>query len=313
MRQLILLALLGACGDNIIPAKPPDAQPADGPTPDGPSDACLANGGAACFALPNNVLLAHEGNQTQQPDNSCTRNPQTSNSVITLAGNTVDSTGQGIGPSTVAITYAAGFGTPDVSTTTDIVGDYLLTLPMPVPNSFDVLITRSGAYDVRFENAQIFFNPVAITGRLFPTIGRTEWSTALTGIDETPVAAEGAVLATATDCDDRTLEFATVTLSSTSSRADSAAPTFIPGTRVFYLDGATPTPVKRDARTQTGASGGFVILGVDPGTYFLQSWGFADATALGMGMAGLTIVGERQITVVADKLSSTQLTPRSGP
>jgi hypothetical protein len=258
--------------------------------------------------------VGHEISSSQGPDNFCTRVPSDSPTGIQLQGTSLDGLSlTGAGPTTLSVFYASGFsGTPDVTGTSDGSGVYSVDLPAPVPNEFDVKLVRTGAYDTHFIDAHIFFSST-VGGRTFPTVLRTTWSALAAVVGETADPSKGQILGTTTDCDDRTLEFAVVVISSTSSVGD-AAPTFVPGTRVYYLDGAPLVPALHSVRSETGATGGFTVFGLQNGaSVYLQVWGFEGDAAVAMGMAGLTLVGERQVSVVADVLTATVITPRSGP
>jgi hypothetical protein len=307
MRTLTLLTILAACGDSSH--APPDApRPVDA-LPDAAIDECVATGGAGCFQLPAAPLTTNGGLLQL----ACTPStPTQSTSAIALSGHTKDFTSNAVlAAATVDVYYASDLTTVAAAATSDGTGAYAMTLPAPVPSVIYARASHANEYDLLDYAVTIDVSgaPIANANLQLLSVSSNATFEANLGISDPPGSAYDVIFAQ--DCQGHGLANAIGNVSSTSS-VGNLAPTFVPGTRVFYLDSQTH-PQPRSSLTATNGHG-FVVYGGTPGqTYYVQTWGFLDAGGVAQGMAGLRLVSEVAIASVGQTVLVSSIRANQSP
>jgi hypothetical protein len=318
------LALLSACSgggggtDAGGDAAPGDAV-ADVPVDAAPPLDCRDGGGAGCFELPAAPVMAIDNDAAVAPDFTCAPPPPAqSTATIAVAGTVSDfQTGGRLPDATVAVFRDDGFtGTPLAMATSDAMGAFAFTLPVGTPN---ILYWRTRAPSAL--DTFLIGNPIDVTAAMI-TAARVSVSLSTAGglaalIGLQRMMGTGIVAGEAIDCRLRRLSGAVITLSSTSSLASGAPPTFVPGAQAYYFDVAPDLPTSRLQQNTTNTNGLFLLIQVppSPGTdrVYAQLWGFRTMADVGRGMAGLTLLAERPLRVAPDVMLIPDMTPRMLP
>jgi hypothetical protein len=275
MRNLLGLALvlaLPACGD------------------DGPPPVCSEDGGAACFQLPTEVLVAHAGTDTDSALLGCgALAPTDSTIAVTLSGTITKYGADPIdGAALEVFDDAALAGTPIATATTASDGSFTFSLPAGTPDLLYGTIVADGYFDAELHNARPDLT-ADVTGFDLVTLDADLLGTLAALVNDEVEPATVAMAVVVSDCARYNLEHAVVTLSTAAgTRA------FVPGASVYYgTAGAIPLPVIPEDGPDTADNGAVAVVNAPEGDdFFLQAWGFPDADALAQGAAGLVLIAE---------------------
>jgi hypothetical protein len=116
-------------------------------------------------------------------------------------------------------------------------------------------------------------------------------------IGQTRTPGTGVVAGALRDCQKREISGFIATISSTPAMANT-----IPGADSYYFDSAVGLPVHHNRQPYASADGLFMIIEIpstNP-TAYVQMWGFPTDADLAMGKAGLKLIAELEVPVLAD-------------
>ncbi|HEY5922433.1 MAG TPA: hypothetical protein VIV11_12215 [Kofleriaceae bacterium] len=116
-------------------------------------------------------------------------------------------------------------------------------------------------------------------------------------IGQTRTVGTGVVAGALRDCQEREISGFIATMSSTP-----AMPNTIAGADTYYFDSEVGLPVHHNRQAAGSEDGLFMIIEV-PGTSptgYVQMWGFPTDADLAMGKAGLKLIAELQVPILAD-------------
>jgi hypothetical protein len=291
LRWVVALSLIASCGDG---ETAPDLSK------------CSTTGGENCFAVPTAAIIAR--NETpgfgSRPTLGC--GPLVPHTVTAnaLEGRVYDyqhGINTGIPRATLSFYSTVDEDSELATGTADDSGDFSVTLP---PNTPDILFAHQTAPTTIDE--QSYYIRAVATGSpevlefdvAAVTQDFVDEANGLVRVTPRP----GAVVAVATiqDCDHFNIEHAEVVVSTASGSRS-----FVDGISTVYgVKGALPIPVTIDVRGDTndnGVAGIFNIPTTEPGTLYIQAWGFIDDDAVARGADGLSLLAEYPInTFVAN-------------
>jgi hypothetical protein len=116
-------------------------------------------------------------------------------------------------------------------------------------------------------------------------------------IGQTRTIGTGVVAGALRDCQEREISGFIATMSSTKGE-----PSTIPGADTYYFDSAVGLPVHHNRQKHGSGDGLFMIIEIpssNPKGY-VQMWGFPTEADLAMGRAGLKLIAELEVPVLAD-------------
>lgn len=264
---------------------------------------CKEMGGKACFQLPTAPVSTRDGAPSAL---GCPYTPKLAPAPVTFNG-TMKSFGgnKPIPNATIKLFGSGDYGTPLATTTSNATdGTYSITVPAGTDSrlygefSADNYLTFYPE-DVRSDLTQGDFNMYTLQ---LVTADNVESAALLTKEIWDPTKAVFA--GTALDCNRLVIMHAAITVSTVSGQR-----TFAPGVSVYYAaPGAAPLAVPPDDRGDTNDNGTFALFHLTPGTqYYAQMWGFVDAAAQAKGEAGLTLLAEHPLHVVANTAGNISL------
>jgi hypothetical protein len=116
-------------------------------------------------------------------------------------------------------------------------------------------------------------------------------------IGQTRTMGTGVVAGALRDCMNREISGFIATMSSVKG-----SPMTIPGSETFYFDSAVGLPVHHNRQQYGSGDGLFMIIQIPSSmpTGYVQMWGFPTDADLSMGKAGLKLIAELQVPVLAD-------------
>jgi hypothetical protein len=116
-------------------------------------------------------------------------------------------------------------------------------------------------------------------------------------IGQTRTIGTGVVAGALRDCQEREISGFIATMSSTPAMANTVA-----GADTYYFDAAVGLPVHHNRQAYSSGDGLFMIIEVpstNP-TGYVQMWGFPTDADMAMGQAGLKLIAELQVPILAD-------------
>ena len=116
-------------------------------------------------------------------------------------------------------------------------------------------------------------------------------------IGQTRTPGTGVVAGALRDCQEREISGFIATMSSAKATA-----TTIPGSDAYYFSAEVGLPVHHNRQQFGSADGLFMIIEIPAGTPtgYVQMWGFPTDADMAMGKAGLKLIAELQVPVLAD-------------
>jgi hypothetical protein len=275
----------------------PEPQPANAmPTclsaPPASAD-CDTGGGAGCFMLPSREMTVLVNGHEEAPSMNCAGGLGVVSVQIrdvTLRGTVRDfATQRPVGGATAEV--YTGQALPTATATASASGGYSVLLP--ANDRFDgsgPFATRAqGALDTQFVSAHIVDVGQAETdGWDLPSLSTATaqgWSTA---VGQSFGSCDSVLMLRLVDCNGRPIRHAVVT-ASLQPYGTPQCPTFVEGSRVYYLGEDSATLQPRSVATETGASGTAVLLKTNLITRVV-AYGFKEATDVAQGYAGLAAV-----------------------
>jgi hypothetical protein len=276
---------------------------------------CEKAGGAACFLAPAAVAKKANG----MPANFNCQAPvvMTSTQAISISGVIEDfQNNEPVDNATIEAFDDLDFSAP-VAMANAMAPDAAFTLNIPSGMAKSRMNFRMKApnwLDTYALNIAVDINNPTITGmtRNAVSVATATALPAFIGVERTEGL--GVLAGVAVDCDGDELEGVIATVSSTSSKSNNAAPTFVAGAQVYYFSNGDPDlPVRRTSQTSTNKDGLFVIIEIPPtsgsSTYFLQTWAFTSEADVADGLDGLTLLSELESPVVGDSVISVEMNP----
>jgi hypothetical protein len=264
---------------------------------------CKEMGGSACFQLPTAPVSTREGAPSAL---GCGYVPKPAPSTVTFSG-VVRQYGSStkLAPNaTIKLYGSSDYATPLATTTSDATdATYSITVPAGTEDRLYGEFSAAGFLTIYPEDVRVdmtmdhtMFNlqmvtPDIIEGAAIPV--KEIWDP------------ESAVFAgTAYDCNGLVIMHAAITVSTVQGQR-----AFAPGATVYYgAAGAAPIAISPDDRGDTNDNGAFALFHLKPGAQlYAQSWGFVDAAAQAMGEAGLTLIAEHPLKVVANTAGNVSL------
>jgi hypothetical protein len=116
-------------------------------------------------------------------------------------------------------------------------------------------------------------------------------------IGQTRTVGTGVVAGALRDCQKREISGFIATMSSTKATANT-----VPGADTYYFDSAVGLPVHHNRQKYASGDGLFMIIEVPSAnpTGYVQMWGFPTDADMAMGMAGLKLIAELEVPILAD-------------
>lgn len=296
VRMALSLVLVAACGGDDGGGSP-DASTIN--------QDCQSMGGEACFQLPTAPMINSDGAPSALGCSAYV--PRTSTSAMSYNGKvTFFGTSNAIAGAQISAFSSVAYQNPVTTTTSAADGTYTLTVPAGTPDVLWTSVGGPGALTAYYHDfrADLFNGDVAdFNLRLF-TPANIEGATGLVG--GMWDAARAVFAGYAVDCDQRVIEHAVAVVSSAQGTR-----TFVAGAQVYYgAPGVVPLAVPPADRGDTADNGIVAILGLPPGDNLrIQVWGFLDAAALARGAAGLTLIADHPLHVVANGVLGGDLHP----
>lgn len=289
----LLVVMVAGCGGS-------DATPDASKLP-----ACKEMGGAACFQLPTAPVSTRDGTPSAL---GCGLVTHPAPSPVTFTG-TVRGFGSNkpIPNATLKVYGSADYGTPLASVTSDATD---ATYSLTVPTGTERLYGEFSAPDyltIYPEDVRpdLTMGDISMYNLQLVTADNIEGASLLVKEIWDPTSAVFA--GTALDCNRVIIEHAAIVVSTVSGQR-----TFAPGVTVYYgVPGAAPIVASPDDRGDTNDNGAFALFRLKPGaTVYAQMWGFVDAAAQAKGEAGLTLLAEHPLHVVANTAGNISLWAR---
>jgi hypothetical protein len=126
-------------------------------------------------------------------------------------------------------------------------------------------------------------------------------------IGQTRTPGTGVVAGALRDCQRREISGFIATMSSTSAMANT-----VMGADTYYFDSAVGLPVHHNRQAYASGDGLFMIIelpSTSP-TGYVQMWGFPTDADLAMGKAGLKLIAELQVPILADTVITGSYEPK---
>ncbi|HSD88154.1 MAG TPA: hypothetical protein VLB44_11590 [Kofleriaceae bacterium] len=289
--MVIVAFVAGACGGS------------DNATPDAPSTACKDMGGSACFQLPTAPLSNRDGAPSVLGCGAFVPTPAPA--PITFSGTFLAyGTSKPIAGGSIKVYDSVDFATPIATAISATDGAYSVTYPAGTRNELFGEFSAAGFLTIfpHYVRADLSQGDVSMYTLRIATSDNIESAGLLVKEIWDPTSA--VVAGTALDCNSLIVMHAAIVVSSASGTRQ-----FVPGVSVYYgSPGAVPLAVPPGDRADTNDNGAFALFHVKPQQpLFVQMWGFVDGAAQAKGEAGLTLIGESPIHVVADTSISLNL------
>jgi hypothetical protein len=266
---------------------------------------CKEMGGAACFHLPTAPVSTRDGAPSAL---GCGLVTHPAPSPVTFSGIVKSfSSNKPIPNATIKVFGSADYGTPIATATSDATdASYSLTVPTGTDREYGEF-SAEGFLTFYPEDVRpnLTMGDVSMYNLQLVTSDAVEGAALLVKEIWDP---EAAVFAgTALDCNGLIIEHAEVVVSTVAGQR-----AFAPGVSVYYaVAGAAPIVASPDDRIDTNDNGTFALFHLKPGVaVYAQLWGFVDATAQAKGEAGLTLLAEHPLHVVANTAGNISLWAR---
>lgn len=294
-RTVVIVCTLAACGGS-------DSKP----TPDASTTACKDTGGDACFQLPTAPVTTRDGAPSATGCGEYV--PHTAPAPLTVSGFVrAFGSGTAVPNASIKVYSSADFATPFATTTSGSDGSYSVQYPAGTPDLLFGEFEAAGYLAVypHYVRGDLQNGDVTDYTLQVITSNVIEGAAVLVHEDWNPSYAVFA--GTALDCNRMIIMHAAVVISSTQGSR-----TFIPGVSLYYAaPGAAPIAAPPQDRGDTNDNGAFAIFHLSPGApVYVQMWGFVDANAQAQGEAGLTLLAEEPIHVVANTVGNVALWSR---
>jgi len=274
---------------------------------------CNVHGGESCFELPTVAVMANGGAGMPMvaPDFSCNLAPVTTTAAaLPIAGRVADfQTSAPVANATVDVFSGLSYlGAPVATATSNAAGMYTVTVPAGTMGPLSWRVRAPGTLDTYLVNDTTDLTRAAVAGSNRNSVAESTAGLLATLLGQMRQMGTGIIAGSALDCQRRALVGAIATLSSASSVAAGARPTFVPDAQVYYFSPTSGLPTSRNAATMTNvtsSNGLYLAIQVPPSTtatYYAQVWGFRTTAAIAMGAAGLSLLSETPVKVLPDVL-----------
>jgi hypothetical protein len=264
---------------------------------------CKEMGGSACFQLPTAPLSTRDGAPSAL---GCGYVPKLAPSPVTFTG-IVKQFGNGkpIPSASIKLFGSADYGTPIATTTSDATdGSYSITVPAGTDSRLYGEFSAANYLTIYPEDVRTDLTTGDYTMFTLQLITSDGIEGAALLVKEIWDPESAVFAGTAYDCNGLIIMHAAITVSTVSGQR-----TFAPGATVYYgAPGAAPLAVPPDDRGDTNDNGAFALFHLKPGPQlYAQMWGFVDAAAQAKGEAGLTLITEHPLKVVANTAGNISL------
>jgi len=274
---------------------------------------CNVNGGESCFELPTVAVMANGGTGMPMvaPDFSCDLSAvTTTTAALPIAGRVTDfQTDAPVANATVDVFSGLNYlGAPVATGMSDSMGMYSVTVPAGTMGPLSWRVRAADTLDTYLVNDTTNLTRAMVTGSNRNSVAATTAGLLAALLGQARRDGTGIIAGNALDCQRRDLIGAIATVSSTSSAAAGARPTFVPDAQVYYFSASSGLPTSRNAATMTNvtsSNGLYLAIQIPPSTtatYYAQVWGFRSTAAVAMGAAGLSLLSETPVRVLPDVL-----------
>ncbi len=225
-------------------------------------------------------------------------NETASANLVTLTGKVADfQSGNAVPGAKVEVFKEQNYMTVENTATADGTAAFTVDLPAGVKR-FGYKMTASSAMPTFLLN-QTLASPTE-TAQNVGNIRSVSNATAATLpalIGQTRTPTTGVVAGALRDCDGHEVSGFIATMSSTSATA-----TTVTGADTYYFDSAVGLPVHHNRQKYSSGDGLFMIIEIPSATDtgYVQMWGFPTDADLAKGQAGLKLIAELKVPVLAD-------------
>jgi len=236
-------------------------------------------------------------------DLSCLNTPSADMATtvqVSLATKVTDfQSGNAVPNSMVKIFKGVDYMNPFDTQTADGNANITFTVPTGVTR-FGYLMTSSTALPTFLLN-QILPSPSepSQTEAKIQSVSNATAATLPALIGQTRTVGTGVVAGALRDCQKREISGFIATISSVKGSS-----TTIAGADAYYFDSAVGLPVHHNRQESASGDGLFMIIEIPSSmpTGYVQMWGFPTDADKAMGMAGLKLIAELQVPVLADNV-----------
>ena len=285
---------------------------------------CNVNGGESCFELPTVAVMANGGTGMPMvaPDFACNLAAvTTTTAALPISGRVADfQTNAPVANATVDVFSGLNYlGAPLATGMSDATGMYTVTVPAGTMGPLSWRVRATDTLDTYLVNDTTDLTRAAVTGSNRNSVASTTAGLLAALLGQSRREGTGIIAGNALDCQRRDLIGAIATISSTSSVATGARPTFVPDAQVYYFSPTSGLPTPRNAATMTtvtSSNGLYIAIQIPPSTtatYYAQIWGFRTTAAVAMGAAGLSLLSEVPVKVLPDVLVTVNNEPLRAP
>ena len=285
---------------------------------------CNVNGGESCFELPTVAVMANGGTGMPMvaPDFACNLAAvTTTTAALPISGRVADfQTNAPVANATVDVFSGLNYlGAPIATGMSDATGMYTVTVPAGTMGPLSWRVRATDTLDTYLVNDTTDLTRAAVTGSNRNSVASTTAGLLAALLGQSRREGTGIIAGNALDCQRRDLIGAIATISSTSSVATGARPTFVPDAQVYYFSPTSGLPTPRNAATMTNvtsSNGLYISIQIPPSTtatYYAQIWGFRTTAAVAMGAAGLSLLSEVPVKVLPDVLVTVNNEPLRAP
>jgi hypothetical protein len=234
-------------------------------------------------------------------DLSCLGTPSAdvaSTVAVTLNTKVTDfQSGNAVPNAKVEVFKDQNYMTVENTATSDTSANVTLMLPVGVKR-FGYRMTSSSSLPTFLLNQTLTSpsEPTQMVGEI-QSVSNATAATLPALIGQTRTLGTGVVAGALRDCQKREISGFIATMSATPATANT-----VPGADTYYFDSAVGLPVHHNRQKYASHDGLFMIIEVpstNP-TGYVQMWGFPTDADLAMGMAGLKLIAELQVPILAD-------------
>lgn len=231
--------------------------------------------------------------------------------TVTLSGKVADfQSGNAVPGAKVDVFKGQNYTTVENTATADTSANFTVDLPAGVTR-FGYKMTASSALPTFLLN-QTLSSPDQAAQNVgnIRSVSNATAATLPALIGQTRTPGTGVVAGALRDCNGDEVSGFIATLSSTTAEANT-----IPGADTYYFDSAVGLPVHHNRQKFASGDGLFMIIEIPSSmpTGYVQMWGFPTDADLAMGKAGLKLIAELQVPVLADTVITGSYEPLRTP